>query len=39
MLVAGITELVGREVRAGRLDRLDRLEDQLFDQVVRALTS
>jgi AcrR family transcriptional regulator len=39
MLVAGMTELIGREVRAGRLDRLDRLEDQLFEQVVGALTN
>ena len=39
MLVAGITELIGREVRAGRLGRLDALEDELYDQVVSALTS
>lgn len=39
MIVAGITELVGREVRASRLGQLDRLEEQLYNQVVRALTS
>jgi AcrR family transcriptional regulator len=39
MLVAGLTEIVGREVRAGRLDGLARLEDALFAQIVRALTS
>lgn len=39
MLVAGMTELVGREVRAGRLAELDELEDELTTQVVRALTS
>jgi hypothetical protein len=39
MLVAGLTEIVGREVRAGRLDALERLEDDLLAQIVRALTS
>jgi AcrR family transcriptional regulator len=39
LLVSGLTELVGREVRAGRLDALDRLEDELTMQIVRALTS
>lgn len=39
LLVAGLTELVGREVRAGRLAQLELLEDQLVEQIARALTS
>ena len=39
MLVAGLTELVGREIRFGRLARLHRLEDAIFNQIVRALTN
>ena len=39
VLVAGLTDLVGREVRAGRLAQLDTLEGALFDQVLLALTS
>jgi AcrR family transcriptional regulator len=39
MLVAGLTELIGREVRAGRLATLSQLEDELMDAIVRALTS
>jgi AcrR family transcriptional regulator len=39
MLVAGITELVGREVRAGRLASLAELEDELTRQISRSLTS
>jgi AcrR family transcriptional regulator len=39
MLVAGMTELIGREVRAGRLAALTALEEDLTAQVVRALTS
>jgi AcrR family transcriptional regulator len=37
MLVASVTELVGEEVRAGRLDRIEELEDALVFQVVKAL--
>ena len=36
-LVAGITELVAEEVRAGRLDGLPALEDELVDLTVRVL--
>lgn len=39
LLAAGMTELIGREVRAGRLERLGEMEDELTDQIVRALTS
>jgi AcrR family transcriptional regulator len=39
LLVAGLTEFVGREVRAGRLDSLPRLEEELLAQIARALTS
>ena len=39
ILVAGITELVGREVRAGRLAQLGELEDELTRQIERSLTS
>jgi AcrR family transcriptional regulator len=39
MLVSGMTELIGREVRAGRLGSLGELEDDLTAQVIRALTS
>jgi AcrR family transcriptional regulator len=39
MLVSGMTELVGREVRTGRLAALGELEDELMTQIVRALTS
>jgi AcrR family transcriptional regulator len=39
ILVAGLTELIGREVRAGRLDQLGELAAPLFEQVARALTS
>jgi hypothetical protein len=34
-----MTELVGREVRAGRLAELGELEDELMAQIVRTLTS
>jgi AcrR family transcriptional regulator len=37
ILVGGITELVAQEVRAGRLDRLHELEDQLTAHVIAAL--
>jgi|SRR5918995_6215928 AcrR family transcriptional regulator len=37
ILVGGITELVGMEVRAGRLDRLHELEHDLFSYVVTTL--
>ena len=37
MLTAAVTELVGAEVRAGRLDRLMDLEDDLLFHVVRTL--
>jgi len=39
LLVAGLTELVGREVRADRLDRLGELEGELYEQILRSLTS
>jgi AcrR family transcriptional regulator len=39
LLVSGMTELVGREVRAGRLAELGELEDELMAQIVRTLTS
>jgi hypothetical protein len=39
MLVSAMTELVGREVRAGRLASLGALEDDLLNQIERALTS
>jgi hypothetical protein len=39
LLVAGLTDLVGREIRAGRLARLDELEDALSERIGRALTS
>jgi len=38
LMVAGLTDLVGREVRAGRLARLGEVEDELFELIVRALT-
>ena len=37
MLVSSVTELVGAEVRAGRLDQLDELADDLLFHVVRTL--
>jgi len=37
ILVGGITELVATEVRAGRLDRLQELEHDLFAWVVVTL--
>jgi AcrR family transcriptional regulator len=37
ILVLGITELVAEEVRAGRIDRLDRLEDALVFIAVKLL--
>jgi hypothetical protein len=37
MLVVGITELVAIEVRMGRLDRLDRLHDEVADLTRRLL--
>jgi AcrR family transcriptional regulator len=37
MLVAGLTEVVADEVRAGRLDRLGELEDALVDVIVHTL--
>jgi AcrR family transcriptional regulator len=37
MLVSSVTELVGEEVRAGRLDRLHEQADSLLFQVVKAL--
>ena len=37
ILVGGITELVAEEVRAGRLDRLDELEDDLNAYVIATL--
>jgi AcrR family transcriptional regulator len=39
LLVAGITELVGQEVRQGRLARLVELEDELVQLVALTLTS
>jgi len=36
--VAGLTEIVGAKC-APALDALERLEDELFAQIVRALTS
>lgn len=38
ILVGGITELVAQEVRAGRLDRLHQLEDELIAYVIGALS-
>jgi AcrR family transcriptional regulator len=38
LLVVSITELIAQEVRAGRVDSLMRLEDQLVRFVVKALT-
>lgn len=37
LLVAGMTELIGREVRAGRVGQVDALEDDLFFHIVREL--
>jgi AcrR family transcriptional regulator len=37
ILVGGITELVAEEVRAGRLEHLDELEDELTAQVIATL--
>jgi len=37
LLVSGITELVGQEVRAGRLKNLEALEDELMYLIVKAL--
>jgi AcrR family transcriptional regulator len=37
ILVGGITELVAEEVRAGRLDRLHELEDELTGYVIATL--
>jgi AcrR family transcriptional regulator len=37
MLVSGLTELIGHEVRGGRLDKLNELEDELMLQIVRTL--
>jgi AcrR family transcriptional regulator len=38
MLVAGIQDLVAQEVRAGRIERLPELEDEIVELTVRALT-
>lgn len=37
LLVPSITELVAEEIRAGRLDELDRLEEELAFHIVRTL--
>jgi len=39
VLVAGLTELIADEVRAGRIDRLPELEDDLVDLVVKVLAA
>jgi AcrR family transcriptional regulator len=39
LTVAGLTEFVGGEVRAGRLGELDQLEPALFAELRRAITS
>jgi AcrR family transcriptional regulator len=38
VVVAGLTEVVSEEVRAGRLDRLPELEDELVALLVQVLT-
>ena len=38
IVVAGLTDLIGREVRAGRIDRLDALAPDLIAQIENALT-
>jgi AcrR family transcriptional regulator len=38
LLVTGITEIIGQEVREGRVDALPQLEDELVELVVKTLT-